>query len=78
MQVNPLGCIIAKANITDCIKIDDEARKMLELKNPLVYSNVIKKQEWNGYGFVLENVKKIKPISINGKLSLWDYDYIEE
>ena len=71
----PTGCIIAKANLTDCIKIDKEAREMLKEKNPLVYSRVIKDIEWDGYGFKIENVEKIEPISLNGKLSLWDYDY---
>lgn len=71
----PKGCIIAKANITDCIKIDNDARCMLKQKNELVYSNIIENTEWNGYGFKLENVEKIKPIEINGKLSLWDYEY---
>lgn len=71
----PTGCIIAKAIITDCIKIDDVARKMLDQKNSFVYSSIIKHTEWNGYGFKLENIKKIDPIYINGKLSLWDYDY---
>ena len=70
----PSGCIIAKVNLVDCIEINDETRKMLENKNPLVYSNVIKNKEWKGYGFKLENVEKISPIEINGKLSLWDYD----
>lgn len=71
----PTGCIIAKASITDCILVDDEMRKILKSKNPLVYSNIIKHTEWDGYGFKLENVKRIKQIYINGKLSLWDYDY---
>lgn len=71
----PSGCIIAKVSITDCIKIDDEIRKMLEKKDPLIYSNIIKHPEWDGYGFKLENVEKIEPIYINGKLSLWDYNY---
>lgn len=26
------GCIIAKVNLTECIRIDDEARKMLDQK----------------------------------------------
>jgi len=73
----PTGCIIAKANVTDCIKIDNEARVMLKEKNPLVYSGVINHPEWDGYGFKLENVTKIDPIYMNGKLSLWDYDYEE-
>ncbi len=71
----PSGCIIAKAEITDCIKIDSNAREMLNKKNKLVYSNVINHPDWNGYSFKLENVQKINPIKINGKLSLWDYEY---
>lgn len=70
----PSGCIVAKVNLTDCIKIDDEKRKMLKEKNSLVYESIIKNTNWNGYGFKLENVEKIKPIEVNGKLSLWDYD----
>ena len=66
------GQIIAKATITDCVYVDEEFfRKMLK-KNPLVYKNLV---NFNGYGFKLENVIPIDPIEINGKLSLWDYDY---
>lgn len=71
----PSGCIIAKAKITDCVKIDNAARKMLNTKNNLVYSSIVRHIEWEGYGFKLENVEKIEPIEINGKLSIWDYDY---
>ncbi|MBE6160183.1 MAG: ASCH domain-containing protein [Lactobacillales bacterium] len=69
----PTGCIIAKATITDCILIDDNFRKKLKLKNNLVYSGIIDDEEWNGYGFKLENIEEVEPIEINGKLSLWDY-----
>ncbi len=71
----PTGCIIAKATLTDCIFIGDKERVMLTQKNPLVYYGIIKKPNWIGYGFKLENIEKIENISINGKLSLWDYDY---
>lgn len=71
----PAGVILAKCTLTDCIKIDDDARKMLKRENDLVYGSVIKHTEWEGYGFKLENVKKVKQVSINGKLSLWEYDY---
>ncbi len=74
----PKGCIIAKADITDCISIDDNSRKMLKKKNSLVYSNIIKNNEWIGYGFKIENIEKIEPIEVNGKLSLWNYDYKKE
>lgn len=69
------GKIIAKAVLTDCIKIDDSARKMLKnIDKNLVYSSVIEDTDWNGYGFKLENIEKIDPIEINGKLGLWDYN----
>lgn len=71
----PSGCIIAKVKLTDCIEVNDEVRKFLKEKNPLVYSGVVNDPEWKGYGFKLEDVEKIEPIYINGKLSLWDYDY---
>lgn len=70
----PSGCIIAKANLVDCIEINDGAREMLSKKNSLVYSSVIKDTEWKGYGFKLDNVTKVKETKVNGKLSLWDYD----
>lgn len=65
----PAGCIIAKVTLKDCILIDKKTRKILEEKNPLVYNHVIKDSAWKGYGFKLENVEKISPIPINGKLS---------
>ena len=79
----PSGCIIAKATVTDCIYVDDKVIEMLKEKDPLVYYGIINKDDykdrynksWEGYGFKLENVEKIDPIYINGKLSLWDYDY---
>lgn len=71
----PTGCIIAKATISDCIYIDDFMKRKLNEENSLVYSGVVKDSNWIGYGFFLENVEKIKPIYVNGKLSLWDYPY---
>lgn len=73
----PTGCIIAKATLTDCLTIDNQAREMLKEKNPLVYSGVINDTNWIGYGFKLENIEKITPIPAKGKLSLWDYNYQE-
>ena len=70
----PKGCIIAKAKITDCIYVDDNFRKKVIPKNPRVYKG-LNNTEWKGYGFKIEEVEEIKPIEINGKLSLWEYDY---
>jgi len=71
----PTGKIIAKATITDCIYVDDEVRDKLNIKNSLVYSGIINHPEWKGYGFKLENIEKIDGPEVNGKLSLWEYDY---
>ena len=71
----PKGCIIGKATITDCIKIDDDARKILKEKNSVIYSNIIDNKDWNGYGFKLENVEKLENIEVCGKLSFWEFDY---
>lgn len=74
----PCGAIIAKANLVDCIPIHQEEREMLRQKDPLVYGSIITHTEWEGFGFQLENIQKIKPIPINGKLSLWDYEIEDE
>ena len=69
------GKIIAKANLTDCVLVDESfSKKMLE-KDKIVYKNLSRKREKKLYGFKLENVEKVKPIEVSGKLSLWEYDY---
>ena len=75
----PSGKIIAKATITDCVYVDDDLKKELQQKNPLVYYGILNKESnWDGYGFKLENISKIPPIEVTGKLSLWDYNYKEK
>lgn len=73
----PSGCIIGKVNITDCIEVDDEFRRYLAKEDSVVYGSIIKHTEWYGFGFKMENPQEIDNIPINGKLSLWDYDYKE-
>lgn len=74
----PTGCIIAKAKITDSIYVDDDFVSSVGTTNPLVYKGIIEKGNWEGYGFKLENIKKISPVYVNGKLGLWEYDYFEQ
>ena len=71
----PTGKIIAKATITDCIPINSKMKKYLE--DSLIYYEAINRDEDAKpiYGFKLENVEKIDPIAINGKLSFWEFDY---
>jgi hypothetical protein len=74
----PSGCIIAECTLTDIIPIDNNMRDYLNSINEQhIYDNIILNSKWNGYGFYLENIKKIEPIYLKGKLSLWNYDYKE-
>ena len=43
----PSGCIIGKVTLTDCIKIDDEARKMLKEKKSIVNTMATIRYEFN-------------------------------
>lgn len=72
----PQGCIIAKAQLTDCIEVNDEFVKKVYPKNPQVYKGIKYRDGWEGYGFKLESVVEVEPIYVNGKLSLWEYDYL--
>lgn len=69
----PKGCIIAKANLTECIEIDDEMKKKLKEKDEIVYRGAIQHKGKNEYGFHLENIEKIEPILTKGQLGLWNY-----
>lgn len=68
----PSGCILGIVKITDCIKIDDEAREML--KDNIVYDNVVNNKDWDGFGFKIESIRKVENTPANGKLSLWDFE----
>lgn len=69
----PKGCIIGKATLTDCLLVDDNLKEELKRKNENVYLGAINK-EIDEYAFKLENVKKIEPIYVKGKLGFWEYN----
>lgn len=69
----PSGCMIAKADLTDCVPVTEAVKEDLRAKNFLVYSGTTENPEWNGYGFKLENIKTLEPIFTNGMLGLWEY-----
>ena len=68
---NTLGAIVGEAEIVDCILVDERLDKKLRKIDKLVYGN-----DHRGiYAWKLINIKKYKkPIVINGKLGLWNYD----
>lgn len=68
----PRGEIIAKAKLTDCIKVDDSFKKKLKKLNPVLYKGAVEEKD-DLYAFQLEEVEKIKPIPAKGKLSFWEY-----
>ncbi len=70
----PTGVIIAQATITDCVYINQEMTDKLGKKDPLVYYGILHKEDWDGYGFQLANIRKVKPVPVNGKLGLWEYE----
>ncbi len=73
--VYPSGCIIAKANLTDCIPVTESVKEKLRTRNFLIYSGTTETPNWNGYGFKLENVETMEPIFVNGMLGLWEYNF---
>ena len=65
------GAIIGKADIADCILIDEKLDKKLREENPLIY----RKNHVGQYAWLLDNIIKYKnPIYKKGKLGLWECD----
>lgn len=65
------GYIICKANLIDCIYMDEEF--LAKIKKD--------KQEYNlglyekgRYAWILSDIKPIKPIKTKGKLNIWNYE----
>lgn len=69
----PLGCILAKATLIDCVNVDDALRQTLREKNAPVYWGTTEDSNWQGYGFQLANIQPVSPIFTKGMLGLWEY-----
>lgn len=74
----PVGCIIAKATLTECVRVTEDFREELRQKNGPVYAGTTEAANWEGYGFKLENVQRLEPLYVNGMLGLWEYDPTED
>lgn len=67
----PLGKIIGKVNITDCVELDEKLKEELLKENRDIYRN----PKIGEYGWKIEDVTVFEnPIEISGKLGLWNYD----
>lgn len=69
----PLGCILGKATLSDCIPVDDTLRTTLREKDAFVYSGTTEASDWEGYAFQLNNIQLMEPIPVKGMLGLWEF-----
>ena len=68
----PIGKIIGKATLTDCVPMSKDFADMLSKENNDIYTT---NSFSRNYGFKLENVEKLdNPIEIRGQLGLWNYN----
>ena len=68
----PLGKIIGKVKLVDCIKMSPEFKEILLKENKDIYTDSSFKEN---YGWKLTDIQKLdEPIEAKGHLSLWKYD----
>lgn len=68
-EIHP-GCIIAYADLVDCVPITDKLIR--EVKNN--HSEYISGfYEVGRYAFVLDNIQPIEPVIVKGKQRIWNY-----
>ncbi len=69
----PTGVIMGKVVVTDCIKVTPEFVKTLNRESGNVYPKSLNDAEY--YAWKVEAPEEFnEKISINGKLSLWNYN----
>ncbi len=62
----PNGFIVGRARLIKVKKYDD-AKEFIKDKNLHLAT-----RDWGKYGFVLNNTKRIKPVSAKGQLNFWE------
>ena len=68
----PLGKILGKVILVDCIRMCPEFKEMLLKENSDIYT---KSSFSENFGWQVENVQVFdEPIEAKGHLSLWEYD----
>lgn len=68
----PMGKILGKVTITDCVPMSDEFAKMLSKENSDIYTS---HSFSNNYGFKIENVEVFDtPIDAKGQLGFWNIE----
>jgi len=64
----PCGFIVGKATLVDVKKYENEEEHRRDAELHLADDG------WGRFGFVLENIKRIKPVSASGKLGFWEFE----
>ena len=68
----PLGKILGKVNITDCVPMSEEFASMLSKENNDIYTT---HSFSRNYGFKLEDVEVFDtPIDAKGQLGFWNFE----
>ncbi len=65
----PCGCIVGKANLVDVKKYESSEEHQKDESLHLA------DEIWGNYGFVLKDVKRIKPIPAKGSLNFWNFEF---
>lgn len=63
----PTGCIVGKAKLVDVKEYTSD--EQFKKDKPFHLADVT----WGKYGFILKNVKRIKPIPCKGALNFWEF-----
>ncbi|MEX2017536.1 MAG: ASCH domain-containing protein [Candidatus Pacearchaeota archaeon] len=61
------GFVVGQANLINVKKYDSEEEFNNDRDKHLTTKN------WGGYGFVLENAERVKPILAKGQLNFWEF-----
>ena len=63
----PCGAIVGEAKLVGVNKYKNEKEFNKDKSKHLAT------KDWGRYGFILKNVRRIKPISAKGKLNFWEF-----
>ena len=65
------GCIVAYADLVDCRLITEEMVEKVKTNHAEYISGFY---EPGRYAFVLDNIRPVDPVEVNGKQRIWNYD----
>lgn len=66
----PVGMIIGKVTLDDCIELSQNFEEKLIKAKPLIYGHT---KDRGGYAWKVSNPEYIDFIQVNGKLGIWEY-----